>query len=195
MSKQSQPDITIERFDTHEVINQPNPLRKFIYRATEAEFDDDPVMRAECALEDLSSEFDGWMQDECDRLSAAYTAFTTTIDKATQEELMRVAHDIKGSGATFGYPAAAGVADGLCRIIEHAPDLTKVPSELIAHHVKAITAIVREHGRADAQGLSAKLCDTLRNVADEYLIHVNRDRPEHLDAILATASPSIAPKA
>jgi len=30
----------------------------------------------------------------------------------------------------------------------------------------------------------------LRSLADDYLAHANRDRPEHLDAILA---PSIAP--
>jgi hypothetical protein len=30
----------------------------------------------------------------------------------------------------------------------------------------------------------------LRGVADEFLMHVNRDRPEHLEAVLA---PSLAP--
>jgi hypothetical protein len=39
-----------------------------------------------------------------------------------------------------------------------------------------------------------KLCDKLRGVADEYLVHANRDRPEHLEAVLATMAPSIVPE-
>ena len=66
----------------------------------------------------------------------------------------------------------------------------ELPPELIAHHVNAIQAIVRENDRIDALGVSAQLSKKLRGVADEYLTHVNRDRPEHLEAILA---PSIIP--
>ena len=43
---------------------------------------------------------------------------------------------------------------------------------------------------ASTTGLSAELSRRLRKVADDYLAHVNRDRPEHLEVILA---PSIAP--
>ncbi len=39
-------------------------------------------------------------------------------------------------------------------------------------------------------GMADELSTRLRGVADEYLIHVNRDRPEHLEAIL---SPSLVP--
>jgi hypothetical protein len=38
--------------------------------------------------------------------------------------------------------------------------------------------------------MASELSRRLRGVADEYLARVNRDRPEHLEAILA---PSIAP--
>jgi hypothetical protein len=38
--------------------------------------------------------------------------------------------------------------------------------------------------------MASELSRQLRGVADEYLADVNRDRPEHLEAILA---PSIVP--
>jgi hypothetical protein len=65
-----------------------------------------------------------------------------------------------------------------------------VPSDLIAHHINAIQAIVRERTRPDTISTASKLSRQLRAVADEYLAHANRDRPEHLEAILAA---SIAP--
>lgn len=189
MSKKTS-DIKVETFADHQIITQPNPLRKMIRRVDEKD-GDDPVARAEKALQELSGEFDGWMVNECDRLAAAHTAMEMKgVDPETREELLRAAHDIKGSAATFGYPTAAAAAESLCRIIEHAPDFEKVPPELIAHHVNAIQAIVRENDRIDALGVSAQLSKKLRGVADEYLMHVNRDRPEHLEAILA---PSIVP--
>jgi hypothetical protein len=66
-----------------------------------------------------------------------------------------------------------------------------VPGELIMHHVNAIQAIYREQSRIDAVGMADQLSKRLRGVADEYLIRVNRDRPEHLEAVLA---PSIVPE-
>jgi len=81
-------------------------------------------------------------------------------------------------------------AESLCRIIEHAPDLDKVPSDLIVHHINAIQAIVRERTKLDTVSVASALSRQLRGVADEFLMHVNRDRPEHLEAILA---PSIIP--
>jgi hypothetical protein len=65
-----------------------------------------------------------------------------------------------------------------------------VPAELIAYHINAIQAIVAERTKLDTISMASELSRRLRGVADEYLARVNRDRPEHLEAILV---PSIAP--
>jgi chemotaxis protein histidine kinase CheA len=183
-------DIEIKAFADHHVITQPNPLRKVLRRVTKADRED-PVARAEKALAGLSGEFKKWMAIEADRLSAAHAVILKHgFTDETREELFRAAHDIKGDAATFGYPSAGAAAESLCRIIEHAPDLEKVPSELIVYHINAIEAIVRERTKLDTISTASALSRQLRGVADEYLVQVNRDRPEHLEAILA---PSIAP--
>jgi chemotaxis protein histidine kinase CheA len=172
------------------VITQPNPLRKVLRRVTEKDLDD-PVARAEKALADLSSEFKNWMTLEADRLSNAHAVILKDgFTDQTRNELFRAAHDIKGDAATFGYPSAGAAAESLCRIIEHSPDLDEVPSDLIAHHINAVQAIVRDRTKLDTVSMAGELSRQLRGVADTYLTHANRDRPEHLEAILA---PSIAP--
>lgn len=181
--------IEVETFADHQVIRQPNPLKRAVKRV--AENADDPVARAEKALEGLADEFEGWMRKECERLDAAYRLIVTTgLNTTTQDELFRAAHDIKGDAATFGYPLAAAAADSLCRIMEHAPDFSRVPNDLIAHHVQAIQAIVREHKKLGVASVAGELSKKLRGVADEYLTAVNQDRPEHLELILG---PSIVP--
>lgn len=190
MAKEMPGKVEIKSFADHHVITQPNPLRKVLLRVPESDLDD-PVARAEKALAGLSGEFKNWMTIEADRLSAAHAVilrdgFTTE----NREELFRAAHDIKGDAATFGFPSAAAAADSLCRIIEHAPDLDLVPPDLIAHHINAIQAIVRERTKLDTAVMASALSKQLRGVTNEFLLRVNRDRPEHLEAILA---PSIVP--
>jgi len=191
MGKNKPSDIEVKSFSTHHVITQPNPLRKVLRRVEDDKDGDDAVARAEQALAGLSGEFKGWMRAEADRLAQAYAlVHEKGFSDKTRDELFRAAHDIKGDAATFGYVYAGVVAESLCRVIEHAPDLGKVPTELVAHHVNAIQAIVRDHTKFDATMVATELSRRLRRVADDYLAHANRDRPEHLEAILA---PSIVP--
>ena len=190
MTKQKPGTIQVKSFGDHHVITQPNPLRKVLLRVPESDLDD-PVGRAEKALAGLSGEFKNWMTIEADRLSAAHTAVLRDgFTDERREELFRAAHDIKGDAVTFGFPSAAAAAESLCRIIEHAPDLNQVPPDLIEHHINAIQAIVRERTKLDTAVMANALSRQLRGVADEFLTRVNRDRPEHLEAILA---PSLAP--
>jgi chemotaxis protein histidine kinase CheA len=190
MAKNSAKDIEVTAFATHHVITQPNPLRKVLRRVEDKDMDD-PIGRAEQALADLSGEFKSWMTTEVNRLSSAYVAIRNEgFTKARRDELFHAAHDIKGDAATFGFPAAARVAESLCRVIEHAPNLEKVPAELFTHHINAILAIVQDNTKLDSISVSAELSRRLRKVADDYLADVNRDRPEHLEVILA---PSIVP--
>lgn len=189
-AKKSSPTLKVDTFDDHQIITQPNPLRTAVKRVVDGDRDD-PVARAEQALSDLSDQFDDWMHKECDRLAQAFdVVHKDGLNATTRDELFRAAHDIKGGAATFGYPVAAAAADSLCRILEHSPDIETMPADLIGHHVNAIQAIVREHRKLGVTSTAEELSKRLRGVADAYLTAVNRDRPEHLEVILA---PSIAP--
>src|ERR1700679_3211991 len=134
----SKSDIEVKKFADHHVITQPNPLRKVLRRMADDDIDD-PVARAEKALSGLSGEFRQWMEAEVARLAAAHAAIIKGgFTVAAREELFRAAHDIKGDAATFGFRPAGAVAESLCRIVEHAPDLARVPADLIVHHINAI---------------------------------------------------------
>src|SRR5947208_9140194 len=101
MTKNKPGDIEVKAFATHHVISQPNPLRKVLRRVPDDD-QDDPVARAEKALEGLSGEFKNWMAIEADRLSAAWEAIGSNgFSKEARDELFLAAHDIKGDAMTF----------------------------------------------------------------------------------------------
>jgi HPt (histidine-containing phosphotransfer) domain-containing protein len=182
----------VATYADHEVLTPQNKLRKALSDRPLAP-GDDPVARAERALAELSTEFGAWMQQECERLDKARRAVKSTgFTRNAKEQLFHAAHDIKGEAATFGFPAVAGAADSLCRLIEYAPDATKIPVQLVDQHVDAVRAIFREYSRSDAIALATQLNRKLREVTDEFLIHSNKDRPDVLDSITV---PSIVPGA
>ncbi|HTK14312.1 MAG TPA: Hpt domain-containing protein [Xanthobacteraceae bacterium] len=176
-------DVPITRtMGDHEVIQTPNTLRKHVSQIADSD-PDDPVARAERALAELSSEFAGWMDEEVGRLEDARGHVKAHgFIKQTHEEFFHAAHDIKGAAATFGYPGAAEIADSLCRLVEHTPDMRRIPITLVDQHVDAVRAIIRT--KTDASDpVVDQLIRRLREVTDEFLIHENRHRPEYLDGI------------
>jgi hypothetical protein len=180
-------------YDDHEVIVPPNRLVKAIKKVTVAIPEDDPVERAETALNKLSTEFSSWMIKECDRLDAARNAVKKYgFGKKTLDELFHAAHDIKGDATTFGYPVVAPAAESLCRVLEYSPEASRIPLALIDQHVDAIRAMVREYARADAEMVAHALIKKLWDVSTEFLKEVNKDRPDYLGDL---ASPPLAPDA
>jgi HPt (histidine-containing phosphotransfer) domain-containing protein len=181
---------SVATYADHEVITPPHELRKAVMYVADGD-DDDPVARAEAALAQLSKEFGEWMHAECDRIEAARQEVKRSgFSKKTHGDLYRAAHDIRGHAATFGFPAAAQAADSLCRLIEHTPDMARVPLDLVDQHVDAVRAITREHARADRAAVAAALTRRLREVTDEFLRAENSDRPDYLENIFA---PPLAP--
>jgi chemotaxis protein histidine kinase CheA len=191
MPPRKDPIPSVATFADHEVITPPHDLRKAITLTTDP--NDDPVARAEAALAALSGEFAGWMHSECDRLEAARQEVRRLgfTDK-THDELFRASHDIKGEAATFGFPGVAGVAESLCRLLEHTPDKTRIPLGLVDQHVDSARAIARERDRPESAALAGALTRRLRDVTDEFLRVENSDRPDYLESIFA---PPIAPAA
>src|SRR5580692_9832610 len=183
MSRRKDDAPSVATYADHEVITPPHKLRKAV---AAAEAVDDPVARAEEALAELSSEFSTWMEAECVRLETARQNIKNKgFTKKTHEALFHAAHDIKGEAGTFGYPAVAGVADSLCRLIEHSPDMQRIPLTLVDQHVDAVRAVVREYGRPDLIDAATALTKRLREVTDEFLKAENSFRPDYLENIFA----------
>jgi HPt (histidine-containing phosphotransfer) domain-containing protein len=191
MSRRKDDAPSVATYADYEVITPPHELRKVL--APAGDVIDDPVGRAEAALAELSSEFSGWMESECNRLEAARQDVNRDgFTQKTHEILFRAAHDIKGEASTFGYPAVAGIANSLCRLIEHTPDIQRIPLALVDQHVDAIRAVIREYARPDLFDVAATLTKRLRDVTDEFLKTENSFRPDYLENIFA---PPLVPSA
>lgn len=179
----------VQKFSDHEIITPVNKLEKAVAKLTLP--DDDPLARAEAALDKLSGQFGDWMIAECERLDAARQLVKDRgFSKRNRAELFHAAHDIKGDAATFGFPLAAPAAASLCRLLEHTPEDIRIPLALIDQHVDAVRAIAREYARSDIGEIAIALNHRLRQVSDDFLVHENRHRPGYLESVIG---PPLAP--
>ena len=155
----------IVTYGDHEIITPENKLSVAVAK-TPGQSGDDPIARAEKALADLSNQFASWMDAECDRLDKARLELAKNPDASSKDALFHAAHDIKGEAATFGFPAVASAAQSLCRLIEHAPDIARVPV--------ATDRPTRGRGARDPSRVCAFRRETARNYVDQTA--TRRDR-------------------
>ena len=127
------------------------------------------LARAEAAVKGLADQFSQWMQDEITKLDAARARITQEGYNAdTAEALYFRSHDLKGLGATYGYPVVTGIADSMGRLISDPATRLKAPLLLLDAHIAAIKAAVRTNIRDVDNPIAKTLLDELRAQVREY---------------------------
>ena len=102
------------------------------------------LAKAEAALKGLANNFDQWMADELTKLDVARERIKAEgYNAETAEGLYFRAHDLKGLGATYGYPIVTSIAGLLCRLIDDPTTRLRAPLFLLDAHIDAIKAAVR----------------------------------------------------
>ncbi len=172
-----------EDHGAYQIIHPRNVLKaKSAFHAdtNKAVSEEEMIEAAEAAIEAMSSQFFEWIDESVRQLTAAQeTLWRVGINDQTQDEFYRAAHDIRGTGTTFGYPLASRVADSLVYLIDKI-GIDQVPRIMIDKHVDAIRAIVREDARDDNQ-LGATLVHQLALVTNRF-VAAHQEKMAQLEA-------------
>lgn len=127
-------------------------------------FDAEAVARADETLNAMSASFKEWLEADVRRLQRARAeAERAAMSDAALEQLMGVAHDIKGMGASYGYPLATEIAASLCRLIETPAGKAAARAQpaLVLAHVDALRAVVRDAIKTSEHPIGRALTRTL----------------------------------
>ena len=126
----------------------------------------DLIKRGEEAMEGLSDSFDAWMKDELDRLlNARKVIVSDGLNEVAIEALHVVAHDMKGSSSTYGYPLAARLAATLSTLTQQVA-FEEPPLDLINAHVDAIRAIIQGGIKQADDPVGKEIADNLQNLVE-----------------------------
>jgi hypothetical protein len=159
----------VSQQNTGQMIQVPNKLGAKVGGGRLGGIDPAAIAKAEAALKSLSGNFAQWLADEITKLEAARQVVRTEgVSAETMESLYLRCHDLKGLGATYGFPIITRIAASLCRLIDDKEKRIGAPMPLVDAHIDAIKAAVRDDikeedhpvGRVLVQELEARVAET-----------------------------------
>lgn len=152
-----------------EIITPPNVLKAKLggplnINSAEA------IARAERALENLSHEFQDWLDEEIGRVEAAWEQSKNLSDRENQlTSVYGASHDLKGLATTYGYPLITRYANSLCKLLGTEEARAKAPAQLIEAHVKACRTAMRQNIKAPDHPIGVALAVELETQISEYV--------------------------
>ena len=152
-----------------QMIQQPNVLRMKVGGGRFGAIDPAAIAKAEAALKSLSGNFEQWLNDELAKLEAARQQVRSQgMTAENMESLYLRAHDLKGLGATYGFPLVTRIAGLLCRMIDDKEKRLTAPMGLIDAHIDSIKAAVRDSIKTEEHPVGRALVQELENRIREF---------------------------
>lgn len=134
------------------------------------DFDDDLMLAAEEALNELSEDYPDWVMSVIDEL---FEIHRRCVDdevsrKGYFERINSVAHDMKGQGGTFGYQLITDFAEGLYDFTAKGSGLSDSHVEIIKAHIDAMRVVIRERVEGDGGEIGSELKKGLQQSVLKY---------------------------
>lgn len=152
-----------------QTIEAPSALRLRVGSGRMGGIDPAAIAKAEAALKSLSGNFAQWLNDEIAKLeSVRATVRSEGPSLENMESLYLRAHDLKGLGATYGFPLITRIAGLLCRLIDDKSKRLEAPMSLIDAHIDAIKAAVRDGIKSDDHPVGNVLVKELESRIQQF---------------------------
>lgn len=127
------------------------------------------IARAEAVIAGLAGEYLVAAEADLAQLKAASVRLAS--DPAGRvshlDRLFQISHDMKGQGATFGYPLVTAIGNRLCRFIEKRREsLDNAGVAVVLRHVEALERVIGERMKEPAMPAAEALLESLERAAE-----------------------------
>lgn len=132
--------------------------------------DPDAMARAEAVFQQASEDYPDWVMSTIQELSELHRRCVDdpNVRRGNFEKIARIAHDLQGQGATFGYPLVTSFSTSLNRLASIKNNITDDHVEVIKAHIDAMRAVIRERIVGDGGALGLELARGLDDVIRRY---------------------------
>jgi len=126
--------------------------------------------KANAALEAMKEDYPDWVQKHIDDLRVHLArSVDTTGERMRRYGLMReIAHDMKGQGATFGYPLITSFATSLHDFVGPKAGTTDNHIEVIKSHIDAMAAVIKDRVKGNGGEIGQALTKGLQDAIERY---------------------------
>lgn len=130
----------------------------------------DMIERAEKAVAKLSAEYTQWATEDIAKLREILQAIRQNpASRDTRfQEIYATVHDMRGQGATFGFPLITRIAASLSTYLKQ-PDAGDTALGTIQVHIDTLAAVIEGQVTDDLSLAAAKIIDTLKSATGKPL--------------------------
>lgn len=123
----------------------------------------DTIRRAEEAVSKLASQYREWVRGDLAKLRDTLAAAKAggAAREAAYDQVRHFAHDLRGQGATFGYPLVTRIAQSVSHTLKIRAADADNDAEL-ASHVDAIAAVIEQDVSDAGSDPAARIIETLQ---------------------------------
>lgn len=151
---------------SYQMITPPNLLKAKV--GSGGGIDPELVKKAESVIDGMQDTFRDRVISEVARIGALVTRFVENDEPGHDfaAPIFKIAHDLKGQGATFDYPLVTEIGTTLCAYLESldAPENMKV--EVVRAHTDALRAVVTNSVEGEGGEVGTELVSGLRELVE-----------------------------
>lgn len=128
--------------------------------------------KANAALEQLAEDYPDWVAAQVTELRALHGRMVDTPEtrRKTLDGIRALAQEIKGQGATFGYPLVTTFAVSLQECSGPAAPLTDNHAEVVKAHVDSIAAVIKDRVKGSGGQIGKELTEQLKAAIEKHSV-------------------------
>ncbi len=130
------------------------------------------LKRAEAVLTEAQANATEWADEYLEHLQEVASALTHGHEEnkaGLTTQAYRWAHEMRGSGASFGFPLVTRIGDSLCRYIDALPPRGIADATVVCSHADALRAVISADARGDGGDLGQALAAELGQLVDRAI--------------------------
>lgn len=128
--------------------------------------------KANAALEKMSEDYPDWVAAQVAELRALHGRMVDTPEtrRKTLDAIRSMAQEIKGQGATFGYPLVSTFAQSLQECSGPGAPLSDNHAEVVKAHVDSIGAVIKDRVKGSGGQVGKELTQQLKAAIEKHSI-------------------------
>ena len=160
-----------------QIIQAPHTLKKAKIGVGPARLDPKAIERAENAVKNMEKDYAIWVQDDLATLEAAFNRARGKPGDQTDDlcTMFRVALDMKGQGASFGYRLITDICDLLAAFLEGRGSLAGLECDVVAAHIATMRAVFAQDVRGDGGATGRALIASLHKLIEKVAMQARKD--------------------
>lgn len=152
----------------HQVVKRPNELAKKVPKSGGID-PEKAFENAESIVKRMTVEYVAKLAEDIEEMKRLGDIYDADPSQENLDQLFRLVHNMRGQGATFGFPLITEIGRNFCRYVRERPEGKKIRHGLVEHHIKALQVVYSQSIKGSGDEVSQAVVQALSEVVEQEL--------------------------